>query len=397
VKDGWTSREVGEICQFSTGLWKGQRPPFARVGVIRNTNFNKDGGLDYSDVAYLDVEVAKLEKRRLRLGDIILEKSGGGPKQAVGRVALFDRASGDFSFSNFTASLRILDANEVDYRYLHKFLYWTYLSGATEGMQSHSTGIRNLDGDAYKAIRVAYPPVSEQRRLVDRIDDVLGAIETVRRNVLANLRRAEELLERRRSVILSARNPGWVESRLGDLCHISSRLVDPREDPYADLIHVGAGNIESGTGKLSGLMTARQEKLISGKFVFDQTMVLYSKIRPYLRKVARPDFTGVCSADIYPLSPLEGRMNRDYLFHLLMSREFTTYAMAGSARAGMPKVNREHLFDLGVWVPTVEQQARDAADLDALADAFTHHSSLCSRKLGLLREMKHAVLHEAFN
>ena len=65
---------------------------------------------------------------------------------------------------------------------------------------------------------------------------------------------------------------------------------------------------------LINLKTAKEEKLISGKFLFDTTMILYSKIRPYLMKVARPDFSGLCSADIYPLKPKDKIMTRDFLF-----------------------------------------------------------------------------------
>src|SRR5437016_14198047 len=100
-----------QVCQFSNGLWKGEKPPFVSVGVIRNTNFTKEGTLDDSDIAYLDVEAKKLENRRLQFGDIILEKSGGGPKQPVGRVALFDK-EGDYSFSNFTAALRVINSKD---------------------------------------------------------------------------------------------------------------------------------------------------------------------------------------------------------------------------------------------------------------------------------------------
>ena len=136
------------------GLWKGAKSPFVEVGVIRNTNFTKEGTLDYSNIAYLEVEAKKFEMRCLQFGDVILEKSGGGPKQPVGRVALFDKEEGDFSFSNFTSAIRVIDSKTLDFRFVHKFLYWLYQSGVTEGMQSHSTGIRNLDGNAYKSIRL---------------------------------------------------------------------------------------------------------------------------------------------------------------------------------------------------------------------------------------------------
>lgn len=171
MKTRWKTKTLEEVSQFSNGLWKGEKPPFVNVGVIRNTNFTKEGTLDDRDIAYIDVEARKLEKRRLQFGDIILEKSGGGPKQPVGRVALFDKENSDFSFSNFTAALRVLDPRELDFRFLHKFLHWTYLSGITEGMQSHSTGIRNLDGDAYKAISISFPLLPEQRRIVGILDE----------------------------------------------------------------------------------------------------------------------------------------------------------------------------------------------------------------------------------
>jgi len=165
MKTGWQTKSLGEVTQFINGLWKGEEPPFMHVGVIRNTNFTKEGALDDTDIAYLDVEVKKFHKRKLQFGDVILEKSGGGPKQPVGRVVLFDKTAGDFSFSNFTAAIRVMDPAALDSRFLHKYLYWVYVSGRTEAMQSHSTGIRNLNGEAYKAIEVAYPQLIEQRRI----------------------------------------------------------------------------------------------------------------------------------------------------------------------------------------------------------------------------------------
>ena len=76
--------------QTINGLWKGKKGQFTRAVVIRNTNFTTDGILDLSDVAELDVEAKQLAARMLEPGDIIIERSGGGPKQAVGRVCYFD-------------------------------------------------------------------------------------------------------------------------------------------------------------------------------------------------------------------------------------------------------------------------------------------------------------------
>src|SRR3989339_862162 len=141
MKQRWEVKKLSEVCEFSNGLWTGKKAPFQRVGVIRNTNFTKDGKLDDSDIVYLEVEQSQFTKRKLQYGDLILEKSGGGPKQPVGRVIIFDKKEGDYSFSNFTSAIRVKDQGELYFDFLHKFLFFSYISGITEGMQSYSTGI----------------------------------------------------------------------------------------------------------------------------------------------------------------------------------------------------------------------------------------------------------------
>lgn len=77
MSEGWKTNTIEELCEFGNGLWTGKKPPFVNVGVIRNTNFTKDGRLDDSDIVYLEVEASQYSRRKLKFGDIILEKSGG--------------------------------------------------------------------------------------------------------------------------------------------------------------------------------------------------------------------------------------------------------------------------------------------------------------------------------
>lgn len=172
--------------------------------------------------------------------------------------------------------------------------------------------------------------------------------------------------------------------KLGEVCSIASAFVDPRLAQYEDMIHIGGANIESETGALVDLKTAKEEGLKSGKFVFDETMVLYSKIRPYLKKVACPDFQGLCSADIYPLTPDPSVLDRGYLFHQLLSPQFTEFAVSGSARAGMPKVNREHLFTFRMPIPALSEQRRIVGMLD---EAF---ASLATAKANAEKNLQNA-------
>jgi len=172
MKNNWQTKKLHEICDFYSGLWTGKKPPYVEVGVIRNTNFTKEGKLDDSDIALIKVEKRQFDKKKLVYGDIILEKSGGGPKQPVGRVIIFNKKTGDFSFSNFTSVVRVKDSGQVDFNYLHKYLFLSYISGVTEAMQSHSTGIRNLDLNRYKEIEISFPVLTEQKKIAKLLDEV---------------------------------------------------------------------------------------------------------------------------------------------------------------------------------------------------------------------------------
>ncbi len=304
---------------------------------------------------------------------------------------LFHRPKHKFSVTNVGGILRIRDRSVLDYRYLYYVLSLRHSEISFDWVRkAHPSVIKKL----YQNIPV--PALPEQQRIIGLLDEAFAGIATAKANAENNLQNARALFESHLQSVFTERGKGWVEKKLSEVCAITSRLVDPRKKEFLDLIHVGAGNIESKTGVFVDLKTAREEGLISGKFLFDESMVLYSKIRPYLMKVARPDFEGLCSADMYPLAPSPNEVTRDYLFHLLLSQRFTDYAIQGSARAGMPKVNREHLFEFKIWLPDVKKQKELAAKLDKLHEETQRLASLYERKLAALVALKKSLLHQAF-
>lgn len=283
--------------------------------------------------------------------------------------------------------------DSIDLRYLeYYFRGGIDISLAITGAAQPQITRTNLD-----PLTIQYPTsLDEQRRIVAVLDEAFAGIATATANTQKNLTNARALFEGYLQSIFTERGEGWAEYRFDHVCSISSKLVDPRLPDYLDLPHVGAGNMTSRTGGIIDVLTAREEGLKSGKFLFDPSMVLYSKIRPYLMKACRPDFSGLCSADVYPLVPKSSLLDRDMLFHILMSDEFTAYAEAGSARAGMPKVNRDHLFKYSVWLPDVRTQRAICKNLDDLAARCQTLAGVFRSKLAALTELKQSLLQKAF-
>ncbi len=222
---GWNRLKLREICDFKNGLWTGKKEPYVRVGVIRNTNFTKEGFLDNSDIAYLDVEVKLYATRKLEAGDIILEKSGGGPKQPVGRVVYFDKMKGEFSFSNFTSVIRVREKSKIDPAYLHRLLHFYYMSGLTEPMQKYSTGIRNLQLKEYQELIIPFPSIQEQKYIVDILDEAFAGIDQAIANTEKNLASTRELFERFVHGLLVTNNTNWSVKKIGDVCNLYQGLA----------------------------------------------------------------------------------------------------------------------------------------------------------------------------
>ncbi|MBX3330587.1 MAG: restriction endonuclease subunit S, partial [Nitrospira sp.] len=106
----------------------------------------------------------------------------------------------------------------------------------------------------------------------------------------------------------------------------------------------------------------------STKFRFSSDHVLYGKLRPYLRKVARPTTSGVCSTDILPIHPSK-RLDRDYLFHFLRSSEFTLSATRAAVGMNLPRISPNVLSTFAIPLPPLSEQRRIAEILDK-ADAL---------------------------
>lgn len=176
------------------GAW-GSEPDEGDITLpcIRGTDF---------DYAHLRAELTRaplrgfsrdeVAKRSATRGDLIVEKSGGGENQPVGRVVLHDLPVRVMP-TNFAGRLRT--NADVDPRFACYLLASLYTDGRTRSAIKQTTGIQNLDLEALMRNRVGCPPPAQQRAIADYLD-----AETARIDALsAKRRRMIELLSGRLS------------------------------------------------------------------------------------------------------------------------------------------------------------------------------------------------------
>ena len=106
----------------------------------------------------------------------------------------------------------------------------------------------------------------------------------------------------------------WAWVNFFSVYTLETNLVDP--NLYLDYIHVAPDNIVKKQGKLLKCNTVKEDNVKSNNHLFHRGQIIYSKIRPLLRKAIIAPFDGLCSADMYPLSTT---MNSQYALLYLLS------------------------------------------------------------------------------
>lgn len=178
---------------------------------------------------------------------------------------------------------------------------------------------------------------------------------------------------------------------LDELCQMDRQHVRPSDPDAAQLPFVGVEHVAADTGAVNLDSDSRVGDQKSATFRFDGRHVLYGKLRPYLNKVATPDFAGRCSTELIPLLPQDG-VDRDFLAYLLRRRETVDFAMASVTGSRMPRTDMNFLLSMRVPLPPLDEQRRIVAFLNRAARI----EQLRSRAAARLREFVPAMFVSSF-
>lgn len=158
----------------------------------------------------------------------------------------------------------------------------------------------------------------------------------------------------------------WQTVELDQVARIDRSSIKP-EAIEPGTAYLGLEHIEHG-GEITDPQTVNNGELKSSKFRFGPDHLLYGKLRPYLAKIAAPDFDGICSTDIIPLLPGKD-IDKRYLLHFLRQKRMVDYATSRASGANLPRLSPKELAKFKIPLPPLAEQKRIAAILDA-ADAL---------------------------
>ena len=300
------------------------------------------------------------------------------------------------------------DVFECDDHVLARYLEAFYIAMDDRKLLSPLyLGLRNtIHISKFLGVKTPVPPLPEQAAIVRFLDH---ADRRIRRYIRAKQQLIALLEEQKQAVIHRAVTRGldpnvrlkpsgvewlgdvpehWTLKRFKFLAQVTSGQVDPRRPEYRGKILVAPNHIRSSTGEIVHLETAEDQGADSGKYEVRRGQVIYSKIRPNLRKAAIAPLDCLCSADMYPITVREAELRPAYLLLLLLSPPFTKYAVDCSLRVAMPKVNRDALGGCWIWYPNLKEQDSLLEFIKSVGGPSDLAVAQAAREVSLLREYR---------
>ena len=137
-------------------------------------------------------------------------------------------------------------------------------------------------------------------------------------------------------------------------------------------------DIEKDTGKILNICLASERKIAGDKVKFYKGQILYSKLRPYLKKILTATGDGICSSEIVPFSTY-GNIDSDFMVNYLKSPyvDFTINSVTYGVK--MPRVGTDTMINLLVPLPPIAEQKRIVAKIEELLPLVERYAEAWNR------------------
>lgn len=391
----WESKRLKNIitaCQ--NGVW-GDDPQNDENDLVcvRVADFDRVAlTISVDNFTYRNIPENQHTSRMLKQGDLLLEKSGGGEKQPVGAVMLFNLDIPAVT-SNFIARMPVAEGFSSKYLV---FLYSALYSGRINTRSiKQNTGIQNLDSTQYLNEIVGIPPLDEQAAIatfLDRETAKINALITKKRDLIALLD------EQRRAVISHAVTkgldptapmkdsgvdwlgeipPGWEKTRIKFVSYLKGRLgwQNLRAEEYTD---EGPYVVSSAQFKKEEIQWEQCPHVTLERYEMDTNIqlaaqdILLMKDGAALGKLAfvtnLPD-KACLNSHLLLFRPQKTDNSNDfyyprYMFHLLYSTSFQYYIQITATGSTFLGVSQQSVGNYVLFLPPLYEQHEIADFID---------------------------------
>ncbi len=394
----WDRASLREVADIQGGIQKQPKRaphknsfPFLRVANVTAS------GLDLADVHRVELFGDELERLRLLPGDLLVVE-GNGSRSQIGRAAVWNGAIDDCVHQNHLIRVRPGE------RLLPQFLglLWNApgIRDELTRVSSSTSGLHTLSVAKLKRLVLPVPPVTEQRRIVEILEEHLSHLDAA----AADLTRANVRLESLSEAALRLRIPSHTVRRpLSDVLELplsNGRSVPSRDGGFPVLRLTALKEDGVDLGERKGGAWERDEAV---RFLVKQGDFLIARGNGSLRLVGKGSLLRHEPDEVaFPDTAIRARARASAVLpeflSLVWNSRSTRDQIERVARtsAGIYKVNQSQLGAIQLPVPELSEQLSIIAAMSRLQE----HRHVALETIDLAarrsRSLRRAVLAAAF-
>jgi type I restriction enzyme S subunit len=381
MKEGWTSKKLGEVCDVICG----QSPDGKSYNNDGNGTPFYQGKKDFT-FKYIGVPTmwTTTATKFAEKGDLLMSVRApvGDVNFATQRVCI----------GRGLAAIRSKGILDKDY------LFYFLLAKKSSIKGKEGVGFASINKGDIMDIDIEYPVQSKQVHIVSRLDAAFSHIDELKANAEKQLSEARALFQKSLEKAMEPKD-GWKKIKLNEL---TSEIGDglhgtPTYCANGDYFFVNGNNLENGIIEIKeNTKRVSHEEFEKYKLNLNANTVFLS-INGTIGKTAfyngEPIILGksACYINVLP------SLLKDYLRYYLLSDSFMNYAKRNSRQATIVNLGLKEIRSMPIPVPsTLSEQQRIVERLDALS---THVRDLEENQKKIISEcdaLKQALLRKVF-
>lgn len=308
---------------------------------------------------------------------------------------------------------------ELRYPQMRDYLYWA-LAAQTDAMKrrGHGLAMIHITKAGTEKMLIPVPPLAEQHRIVAKIEELLPYVdryaaayekleqfnakfpEDMKKSILqyaiqgklveqrpeegtgeelyrqiqtekqrlikeGKIKKEKPLAEISEDEVPFDIPDSWKWVKLGDCTgYAQTKEKMSPKDIAGDMWSLDLEDIQKDTGAILVKTKASERKINGDKVKFHKGQVLYSKLRPYLKKILVAPDDGICTPELVPFDTY--LVDENYIAYVLRSPHIDYVINSVTYGVKMPRVGTDTMTNLLIPLPPLAEQKRIVAKLEEI-------------------------------
>jgi len=383
LPDGWEWKKLDELTEVNLGKTptRSKSEYFLGDKVWLSIRDLKDDYVSDSNEKLTDEAIISSNIKIVPKGTLLMSF-----KLTLGKTAF---ANCDLYTNEAIASLPIKDKSILD-KYFLKYSIGVIdlekeVDNAVKGKTLNKEKMKNLD--------IPLPPLEEQKRIVAKLDNLFAKIDKATALHQKNIDEANVFMASVLNDVFVELEEKYEKKQLNEIVIFGGKNISTLE--YPNLIYFSLEDVEAQTGRILNYKTVNEAGVKGTAVRFDENVVLYSKLRPYLNKVIVPNLEGCSTTELVVLKPKD-KLDKYFLASYLRSSNIVNFLNNDSMGAKMPRTNMKTFRNLEISFPPYETQQKVVSYLDEISQKMEKIKQIQKEKMQSLKALKASILDQAF-